>query len=194
MLIKKITQDDSVSVNFGNTSMSNAIARYSVLNTSTGAWQSKAINAVRNKKALNIGYTHSIDKTWNTGISYSWVNENFYSKNVQKNPDGTNPDELINAYRPKNIYRMNVSYDKGPWFADLAYTIYSGNNIKYFTGSSFGVLDLAINYKLTKDTQVYFNVNNVLNKAYETKALAAYGPGALPESGRNFMLGVKYSF
>ncbi len=191
---KKITQDDSVSVNFGNTSMSNAIARYSVLNTSTGAWQSKAINAVRNKKALNIGYTHSIDKTWNTGISYSWVNENFYSKNVQKNPDGTNPDELINAYRPKNIYRMNVSYDKGPWSADLAYTIYSGNNIKYFTGSSFGVLDLAINYKLTKDTQVYFNVNNVLNKAYETKALAAYGPGALPESGRNFMLGVKYSF
>ncbi len=193
-LSRKVAKQDVFSINYGNTDMSNAIARYSVLNTATGTWQSKAVNAERSKKSLNTGYTHAFDDAWSVGINYSWVNENFHAKNVQHNPDGTNPDDLINAYRPRNIYRIDAAYDAGRWFSDLAYTIYSGNDKKYFTSSSFGVLDLALNYKLTADTQIYLNLNNILNKAYETKALASYGPGALPESGRNFTIGARYSF
>ncbi|WP_366072739.1 hypothetical protein [uncultured Anaerovibrio sp.] len=101
---------------------------------------------------------------------------------------------LINKYRPKNVYGFHLTYDKDKWFADLACTIYSGNDTKYFSSSSFNIWDLAINYHFNKDILVYLNINNITNAAYETKALATYGPGALPEVGRNFMLGVKYSF
>lgn len=191
---KKIADDDMISFNYGNTDMSNAIARYSVLDTTTGKWVTKAVNAKREKKSFNTAYEHGFNSVWKAGISYSWVNENYHAKNTQQNPDGTNPDDLINAYRPRNVYRTHVSYDKDKWFGDLAYTIYSGNDTRYFTSSHFGVLDLALNYTITNATQVYFNFNNILNKAYETKAVAAYGPGALPECGRNFMLGVKHSF
>ena len=189
-----LTNRDNLGINYSNVNMSNAIARYSVLNTDTGKWVTKAVNAERKKQALNISYTHDFNKIWKFSTTYSWVNEHFHSKNVQHNPDGTTPDDLINAYRPRNIYRTHLTYEKNNWFGDLAYTIYSGNDKRYFTNSQFGVLDLVLNCSLNKSTQIYFDINNILNEAYQTRAISAYNAGALPESGRNFMLGVKYTF
>ena len=193
-LSRQFSAKDFAEINYAVTDMSNAIARYSVLNEAEGKWQTKAVNATRLKKSINIGYKHKFDDNWSISGTYSWVNENFRSKNTHINPDGTTDDMLINKYRPKNVYGFHLTYDKDKWFADLACTIYSGNDTKYFSSSSFNIWDLAINYHFNKDILVYLNINNITNAAYETKALATYGPGALPEVGRNFMLGVKYSF
>ena len=193
-LSRRFCEKDSAEMNFGVTDMSNAIARYSVYNDSTAKWERHSVNAERTKRALNMAYKHDFDRALAFGLSYSWVHENFSTKNVRKDPNGTNPDEMINAYRPRNIYRAHLTYDKDRWFADLAYTIYSGNDTRYFTSSRFGILDLSVNYKIAEDWQVYMNLYNLLNTAYETKASASYGPGALPEAGRSFMLGAKYTF
>ena len=119
--------------------------------------------------------------------------QTFSTKRVRRNPDGTNPDDFINAYRPRNIYRTHLTYDRNRWFADLSYTIYSGNDTRFFSDSHFDLLDLSLNYQAGKDWQIYLNGYNLLN-TYETRGLAAYGPGALPEAGRSFMLGAKYTF
>ncbi|MDQ0204730.1 TonB-dependent receptor [Pectinatus haikarae] len=191
---RKITSKDQIGINYANTYMDNALGRYSILNTAKEKWETKAVNAERKKQALNISYTHAFSDIWKLSSSYSWVNENFHAKNVFLNPDGSTPDSLINAYRPRNIYRTSLTYEKKNWFGDLAYTIYSGNDTQYFTDSRFGVLDLALNYKLNESAQIYLNINNITNEAYQTRALSGYDAGALPESGRSFMLGVKYTF
>lgn len=191
---RKITAKDDLNVNYANTYMDNTIGRYSILNSTKGDWETKAVNAKRKKQALNIAYTHTFDNVWQLSSSYSWVKENFHAKNVFINPDGTTPDSLINAFRPRNIYRTNLTYEKNNWFGDLSYTIYSGNDRNYFTDSHFGVLDFVLSRKLNDSMQIYFNVNNILNKAYQTRALSSYDVGAFPENGRNFMLGIKYSF
>lgn len=189
---RRFTERDTAEINYGVTDMSNAIGRYSIHDGS--GWTRYSVNAKRKKQALNLAYTHRFDKAWSLGVSYSWVNEAFSTKNVRRNPDGTNPDDFINAYRPRNIYRTHLMYDRDRWFADLSYTVYSGNDTRFFSDSHFDLIDLSVNYRVTADWQLYLNVYNILNTAYETRALAVYGLGALPEAGRSFMLGAKYAF
>ena len=189
---RRFTERDTAEINYGVTDMSNAIGRYSIHDGS--GWTRYSVNAKRKKQALNLAYTHRFDKAWSLGVSYSWVNEAFSTKNVRRNPDGTNPDDFINAYRPRNIYRTHLMYDRDRWFADLSYTVYSGNDTRFFSDSHFDLVDLSVNYRVAADWQLYLNVYNILNTAYETRALAVYGPGALPEAGRSFMLGAKYAF
>ena len=191
-LSRTFSPRDSAEINVGFTDMSNAIGRYSVW--TGGAWARRSVNAERTKRSMNLAYTHRFDKAWLFGASYSWVHENFSTKNVRRDVDGTNPDDMVNAYRPRNIYRLHLSRDKDGLFTELAYTIYSGNDTRYFTRSHFGVLYLNVNYKFAENWQVYLNVYNLLNTAYETQAMKTYGLGAFPEPGRSFMLGVKYTF
>ena len=193
-LSRAFTPRDSAEINYSVTDMDNAIARYSVLDTQTGRYASHAVNAKRNKKAMNLGYTHHFNNAWTFGATYSWVTENFSAKNVRRDPEGTSTDDLINAYRPKNVYRFHVSYDKGPWFADLSHTIYSGNDTRYFSKASFGVTDFSLNYRVSKDWQAYLNIYNLFNEAYETKASAYNGIGSFPQPARSFLLGMKYTF
>lgn len=189
---RKFTPRDSAEINYGVTDMDNAIGRYSIHDGMQ--WRRYSVNAKRRKQALNLAYTHHFGKAWSLGTSYSWVHETFSTKRVRRNPDGTNPDDFINAYRPRNIYRTHLTYDRNRWFVDLSYTIYSGNDTRFFSDSHFDLLDLSLNYQAGKDWQIYLNGYNLLNTAYETRGLAAYGPGALPEAGRSFMLGAKYTF
>lgn len=191
---RKFSDADFAELNFGITDMSNAIARYSVYDETAGDWRNRAVNAERMKRSMNIGYGRKFSDALSLHASYSWVHEKFGAKNVRRNPDGTNTEDLINAYRPRNIYRFALDYDRDRWFAELAYTVYSGNDTRYFTSSSFGVLDLSVNYKMAKDLQLYLNVYNLLDTAYETRAKASYGTGAFPEPSRSFLLGVKYTF
>lgn len=190
----RFTKRDSAEINYNVTDMTNAIAHYTILNPKTSRYEGHTINAKRKKAALNLAYKYAFDAAWSLSISYSWVNETFSAKRFQIHPDGTNLDELINAYRPRNIYRTHLTYDKNSWFADLSYTIYSGNDTRYFSSAHFDLLDLSLNYKVAKDWQVYFNLYNILNTAYETKALSTYVPGAFPEQGRRFMISAKYIF
>ena len=65
---------------------------------------------------------------------------------------------------------------------------------RYFSDNRFLILDWYANYKVEKNWNVYAVVNNLTNRAYETKAVAVEGIGALPMEGINFLIGVNYSF
>ena len=191
---KTLNKKDLINVSYGYTDMSNAIARYSVRNSANTGWETKAVNASREKKAFNTGYTHQFDNIWNLTASYAYVDEKYHTKRTTINPDGTTAEQMINAFRPKNIYQLDLGYEKDKWSGDLAYTIYSGCDRTYFTDKRFDIIDLGVNYKVNKQTKVYLKMNNVLNTAYETRSISAYGTGAFPQPGRNFVLGVNYTF
>jgi putative hemin receptor len=191
---KRLSSKGLAGIHYADTHMSNAIAHYSILNPWWGIWEGHTVNARRSKRAMNLSYEHEFSPVWKAGVSYSWVNERFDSKRFHHNPDGTNVDDLINAFRPRNVYRMHLSYEKARWETELAYTIYSGNDTRYFTRSSFHVADLSVNYKFNKDMKVYLTVENLFNKAYETQASSIYSLGAFPEPGRRFTLGARCDF
>ena len=48
--------------------------------------------------------------------------------------------------------------------------------------------------KINDNLTAYLLVNNLTNECYETKAVAKEGIGALPMEGRNFMIGLNYTF
>lgn len=195
---KTISLKTSANVNYGYLDMSNAIARYSVWDTSAakgkGDWATRSVNATQKKKALNVGFKHEFSDTWGMSASYAYVMENFHVKNWRNNPDDTNVDALINNFRPPNIYQMEVMYHKGRWSGNVSTELYSGLDTRYYTNSRFLVVGLDVNYDLTKDTRVYFSVDNLTNIAYETKVSSIYTYGAFPQPSRSFLLGVQYKF
>ena len=65
---------------------------------------------------------------------------------------------------------------------------------RYFSDGKFFILDLHANYKINKNITAYVLANNITNESYETKAVAVEGIGALPMAGRNFLVGVNYTF
>lgn len=191
---KALSDKDAINISYGITDMDNALARYSVRNAADTKWISRTVNATRKKKALNMGITHEFSKMWKLNTSYTYAYENAHVKSLSQNPADTNAEALINALRPRNTYQTDLMYEKDKWSGDLSYTVYSGCSQAYFSDKRFNVLDLAVNYAINKQTKVYLNVNNITNESYENRAIAVYGPGALPQPGRNFMFGVKYTF
>lgn len=188
----KFDARNKLSIGYNDVDMSNTIASYSIL--VNDKWKSQTINAERQKRALNISYDHRFDQYWKAGLAYSWVNEHFNAKHNVVNPDGTTADQLINAYRPRNIYRFDLSYEKDKWLTLLDYTLYCGNNTQYFTAKKFAVANLAINYKVNPQTTAYLTVNNLFNTAYQTYSSSYSGMGSYPQPSRNYMLGLNYTF
>ncbi|MGL5512752.1 MAG: TonB-dependent receptor, partial [Sporomusa sp.] len=113
-------------------------------------------------------------------------------KNWQNNPDDTNVDAMINAFRPTNKYQVDVMYRKDKWSGTLFGEIYSGLNSRYYTNDRFFVLGLSANYQPQPNVKLYFVVDNITNTSYETKVSSIYKYGAFPQPSRSFMAGVQY--
>ena len=58
---RKFSPRDYGEINFGLTDMDNAVGRYSIYNELTSKWQTRAVNASRLKRSMNVGYTHDFD-------------------------------------------------------------------------------------------------------------------------------------
>lgn len=202
-LQKSVGAKTQINVNYGLLDMKNAIARYSIWDPEAvnqtvpggkGNWVSRSVNAVQKKKSFNIGMTHDFDDTWGLMASYAYVADNFHAKNWANNPDDTNVDALINAFRPTNKYQFDLLYHKGKWSGDLMTEVYSGLGSPYYTSKQFVVLGLSLNYAIDQNTRAYVTVDNLTNTAYETRISTTYKNGAFPQPSRSFMLGVQYSF
>lgn len=202
-LNKTFTSNTSATINYGLLNMSNAIARYSIWDPAAvnlgaadgkGNWVTRSINATQKKKALNLGLRHELNDNWGIAASYAYVYENFHAKNWKNNPDDANIDGMINNFRPTNKYQFDVMYHKDKWSGDFSTEIYSGLNRNYYTDQRFVVLGLHINYDMSKDTRLYFTVDNLTNTAYENRINSTYKYGAFPQPSRSFMLGAQYKF
>lgn len=196
-LKKSIGNKSSIDINYSYLGMDNAIASYSIEDSTTATGtKSYAMNAKQNKRAFNIGYTHQFNDNWNMGISYSYVKANYHAKNIKTVPDGsgTSLDDLLSKQLPINSYQLDVGYTKGKFSADFLTSIYSGNDTAYFTNNRFVVSDLTLNYKITDSTSIYFIGNNLWNTAWENRYFYHMGKGAFPQPGRSFMIGVNTKF
>jgi outer membrane receptor protein involved in Fe transport len=193
---KEFSKKTSVSVNYGLTDMSNAIARYSVFNPKTMTWENRAVNSTQKKEALNLGLHHQFNDSWSAGLSYSYVFDRHDAKNYQTNSldKDMSINALINRLRPLNTYQIDVNFSKKKWDVNLSAQIFSGMSERYFTDSRFVVLGLGANYRVNDKLLTYVNIENLTDTAYENRAHSVYGLGAYPQPGRNFLFGMKYSF
>lgn len=191
-LNKQFSAKTSADINYSLLDMSNAIARYSVWDEAQEDWATRSINATQKKKALNLGIKHQFDACWGISASYAYVWEDFHAKNWRNNPDDTNVDAMINAFRPTQKYQVDIMYRKDKWSGTLFGEIYSGLNTRYYTNDRFFVLGLGANYQLNPNAKLYLVIDNITNTSYETKISSTYKYGAFPQPSRSFMAGVQY--
>lgn len=195
-LKKKISGNTLAEVNFSYLDMSNAIGIYPVWNEETQTTKSRMINARQKKQALNVGVRHSFNDNWQLGLSYAYVYDRFKGKNdtIDTSIPGTTVDDMINAYRPSNIYQIDLSYQKNKWYVDLWSQIMTGMNDLYYTDSQFVILGMTVNYQLNDQVQLYVTGDNLTNEAYETKARSFMHQGAYPQPSRSFTVGLQAKF
>ena len=193
---KRFSDKTRLDVNYSYLDMSNAIGRYPVWNEAQGRTVTKMVNSKQKKNAFNISIDHKIGKKWDVKASYSHVHDKFSAKNWKIDPvlNGTTVDDMINSYRPSNIYQADVTYKSGKFDGTLRGTVYSGLDSRYFTSGQFFILGASLNYHIDKNKKVFFTADNITNRAYETKARSFFGKGAYPQPGRSFMVGLECKF
>ena len=191
---KKFTNRIVFDVNYSYIDMSNAIGQYSVVDAK-GKVATRAINAMQEKRAINLGLHQKLSERWKIGLSYSYVHDKFSGKHVTVDPDvGTSVDVLINSIRPVNKYNVDIEYKVGNFDVNFNTAIYSGMNTKYFTNNRFIVSRLSGNYRFNDNLSMYVVADNLFNESWENKYYSLCNIGAFPQVGRNFMIGVKYEF
>lgn len=114
-------------------------------------------------------------------------------------------DDLIQRY-PRDQVSLLLSYKRKEYDINLEglgfYDIvpvesFVTNRVKYLPEQTYWVWNLSANYRLNDSTKLFLRVNNLLNLQYMT--LVDYDSTArsmryYSKPGRNFMLGVEYSF
>jgi iron complex outermembrane receptor protein len=193
---KKFSNTTAADINLSYLDMSNAIARYPVWDDAAARSVTRSVNATQKKRALNLGLSHNLTENWKIRASYSYVFEKFKAKNWHIEPilNGTTIDEMINAYRPANIYQIDLSFASQNWNANIWTDIRSGLDQKYFTGHRFVVMGLNVNWQISPHIKLFATADNLTNTAYETKARSFFGKGAYPQPGRSFMFGTQTTF
>ncbi|HHW7568612.1 TPA: TonB-dependent receptor domain-containing protein [Mannheimia haemolytica] len=94
--------------------------------------------------------------------------------------------------RPKHVANAGLNYQISESFGSSASLSYVGKRIDSSFPSrvkmpSYTLVNLGVNYQLSKQLNVYVNLNNLFNKKYEN--VLGYG-----QDGRNIYVGLKGSF
>jgi vitamin B12 transporter len=135
------------------------------------------------KKGFEISTNHKLNDNWSVDTGYSYIKT---ETKVEK--DAYKWDE--NNSRP-NGYRIGINYNDEKWSNSVIGSAGTGRSNRYYT-SNYWIWDANVNYKMNPAMTAYLKVNNITNEAYE---LTGYtNIGAFPMQGRNFQLGVKYTF
>ena len=141
------------------------------------------------KNGIELSVNHEINDNWDVNASYTYVRVR------NDNNDGRGFVRDTN-YVP-NIYRLGVRYHDEKWSADMSMRAGSGADKNSFIESSYVTLDMAVNYKATKDWTVFAKGYNLTNEAY-TEMANTYGTASgtydYPAQSRRFIVGAEYSF
>ena len=197
---KEFTDKLGLSVNYNFTHMSNAIARYSVRLPGEQDFKLKSVNAKEDKKSFNVTADYRLDDHWSFGLAYSYLNDKWKAQpGMEFDPElslkrNGNVNARINQLRPQNHYIGNITYENGKWYTDLLINWYTGMNTEAFTSRRALVVDWNVNYQVNKDWDAYLSVTNLTNEAYENSYSSRNGLGAMPQPGRQIMVGAKYNF
>lgn len=182
---KKFSNENGLKVNLFRSDVRDLIDR--VVDTTGGyKYQMRNIN-----KSVLEGVELDADLHLGSRFLFQPFYHYLYAKNVSQ---GRSSDNL--EYRPAYITGFNTSYRMGEdFFAyfELKYVSwqkYRDANIKTYdawdTLPGYAVVNLKLEKKI-HDLSVWFRVENLLDKNYETER-------GFPEEGRTFFLGLRYDF
>ena len=196
---KNFSDKTTLAVHYDYTNMSNAVARYSVWDKDIRDFKLKYVNAKEVKKSINFTITQKFGEHWGLNLNYSHAKDDWKAKDgMTFDPElawtNGNVNSAINKLRPQNTYTANLTYENANFYASLMGNYYTGLNTLAYTDHRFLVLDLSVNYDLTKNMTLYGTMTNLTNEAWQNTYTPYLGMGAWPQAGRAFMLGAKYKF
>ena len=182
-----------IGINYTLTKMDNTFGSFSVLSEADPELFEKKVTNIASKiYSIGTNYGYKFDDNWNINLSYSHAKTTLDTK--KNTSSSATQEDLRNNLHYNNKYVASISYDKNKFNTGLDAMLYTGMDTRYFSDGKFFILDLHANYKINKNITAYVLVNNITNESYETKAVAVEGIGALPMAGRNFLVGVNYTF
>ena len=140
---------------------------------------------------FELAYEKKFDNNWKAAVSYfrHWSNKTGKQ-----------------SFLPKDIVSVNVDYTKGKTDVGLfgigKYSLYGKSPLYYqsLPTDSFWVFNAYVNYRPTKNIKVFGRINNLFDKDYSNVGnwfdLNDGGLDAInySDEGRNFVVGVEYSF
>ncbi|HWR05572.1 TonB-dependent receptor [Sporomusa sp.] len=142
------------------------------------------------KRGIEVDLHHRFSPLYYTEIGYSYVH-------VENNDNGTGYVVETANSQPKG-YRVKLGYTGEQWNVNLNGQGVSGRNTTRFVDSSYWIWNMAVNYKINENANVYLNAFNITDKAYELISSGTSGTyngiGNYPMAARNFQLGIRYSF
>ncbi len=184
-LNKKISERTTVSVNYFDSELTNAIDWY--LNASAD-YVARNINKEK-KHGVELDVKHKFSNKYYADLGYSYVH-------IEQDTGSGYFVDPINSQ--PNGYRLKLGYGDKQWDVNVSGQSAAGRDTDYFVDSKYWVWNMALNYKINNDTSVYVTGYNLTDKAYEIKTSVSpdYGGdlGNYPMLSRHVQMGVKYSF
>lgn len=138
------------------------------------------------------GFSAKLDKKWgkfiHTNVGYTYI---YIDPQVNKNPNR-------NGYLPRGAWNIEVGYDNDKFSFDI-----DGRGIinrdgrkadKNVQATTFWVWNAVANYKVAKNINVYGRINNIFDTNYTERCYALSPEEWFASPGRNYMVGLEYSF
>lgn len=181
-------------INYTLTKMDNTFGRFSVPSEEDPEiYKAKTTNVKSDVTSIGLTYNYQFDDNWSINSAYSHAKTEI-DLHKGTSAELTTADDLRNSLHYNNKYTTGINYEAGKFSTGLDFTYYTGMDTRFFSDNQFLILDWHANYKVNENCNAYALVNNITNRAYETKAVAVEGIGALPMEGINFLVGVNYNF
>lgn len=143
------------------------------------------------------GFTVSADKrlsdSWRLSVAYTRA-----KLDIEKEADTS----AQGATLPRGEWLCSLAYDRDPYSAVLegrgVIDQANGRGEGLYANNTYWVWNLSLNYKADRNTKLYFKVNNLLDQFYsrwdnDTEGFLAPEEW-YAEPGRNYQLGVQYTF
>lgn len=132
--------------------------------------------SLNNRLGVEANYTYT----------HSEATYRYPDKSVEDSLTGVAPRTFnIHLFHETSHYSTHVNYS---WTDRIKLNTPTKNELEKFQ-SSFGMLDIRVNYKLTQNSQLYLEVNNVLDNA-ETEIVLEQQLSRYSYYGRNLTLGI----
>ena len=183
----KFNDSASMSINIFKTNADNMIA----FNNSTRKFYNSGAEEIR-------GWNFNLNKIFNKNVRM-----NFGYTHTYIDPASSTNNANRDGYIPKGQYNIGFNYDKDKvdTFINLRGIIdRPGRMVNEAlvpdTLKSFWLVDFGVNYKATKAVKVFAKVNNLFDKFYTDQPynMIPESSGWYSAQGRNFQVGVEYSF
>lgn len=162
--------------------------------TPSNPWGGKYVNVdAETANGWNVQLNKQFTKELSASVGFTHIE-------VKSQP--ASGGESINRYIPKGEYHIGMNYNKNKFEAAL-----TGHGVidrpgegkadhPAFPTDSYWVWDLGLNYKFNPSVRAFVKANNIFNQFYAEHSNVKWGnPDEWYTSpGRNFLVGVEYSF